>query len=101
MVRVQGQDPYERLDGVVKEVAEKYGFTVYTDGWARKTYNVYHTSDNRRKETVAQLESLAVTSGEVVCFSDRAVAFCQEIGERLESDFGVEEATVERRNSPT
>lgn len=102
MVRIQGQtnDP-ERFDGIVAEACRKHGFRLDVEGWTRKTFDVYAgQARNRDSLLVARIESIATTSGEIRVFDDRALPFAQEVGEALEREFGVREATILREPPP-
>ncbi len=100
MVRISGQDKYQTLDNMIREIAVKHGFEVYCDGWARKTYEIYAPIETRRKLLVARIESLAVSSGRIEYFDDRALEMCQELGERFETEFEIPEAVLEKKTSP-
>lgn len=102
MVKIQGQstDP-ERLDGIVAEACKKHGFRLDVDGWTRKTFDVYvGLARNRDSKLVARIESFATSNGEIRLYDDRALAFAQELGEALEREFGVKEATIVRDRPP-
>ena len=97
MVKIQGPDEYEKLDGVMRSLAEKHGFHLDTIGWTRKTYDFY-TPDVRQgpHRLLARVESFATTNGEIRIFDDAALAFAEELGGILEQDFEVTEAVVIR-----
>ena len=41
MVSFKEPNEYEKLDQIIRETLEKYEFTLYVDGWSRKTYKIY------------------------------------------------------------
>jgi hypothetical protein len=96
MVKIQGSstDP-DRLDRMLEAASKKHGFRLDIEGWTRKTFDVYAgQARNRDNALVARVESIATTTGEIRVFDDRALAFAQEVGEALEREFGVREATI-------
>ena len=97
MVKIQGPDEYEKLDEVMRSLAEKHGFHLDTIGWTRKTYDFY-TPDIRQgpHRLLARVESFATTNGEIRIFDDAALGFAEELGGILEKDFGIAEAVVVR-----
>jgi len=102
MVRIQGQssDP-DRLDALVAAACKRHGFRLDVEGWTRKTFDVYvGQARNRDSKLVARIESIAATNGEIRVYDDRALAFAQELGEALERELGVREATIVREDPP-
>jgi hypothetical protein len=68
MVRVirQEQSEYERLDGLIAQLAKKHGFKLDRTGWSRKTYDLFlHDRAADRSLLVARVETLATVNGEV------------------------------------
>lgn len=102
MVKIQGPSDYERLDALVRRLAQAYGLHLDVTGWTRKTYDLYTaTVHGKPGELLARVESFATTSGEIVVFDDRAMDFAAELGGELEKEFGLKEATVARRPRPS
>lgn len=102
MVKIQGptSDP-DRLDRLLADACKKHGFRLDVEGWTRKTYDVYAgQARNRDSVLVARVESIATTNGEIRVFDDRALPLAQELGEALEREFGVKEATIVRDKLP-
>lgn len=102
MVKIQGSstDP-DRLDRMLEAVCKQHGFRLDVEGWTRKTFDVYAgQARNRDSVLVARIESIATTTGEIRVFDDRALAFAQSVGEALERDFGVREATIVKDRLP-
>lgn len=102
MVKIQGSstDP-DRLDRLIAEACKKHGFRLDVEGWTRKTFDVYAgQARNRDSALVARIESIAATNGEILVFDDRALQFAQEVGEALEREFGVREATIVKGRPP-
>lgn len=98
MVRIEGPDEYDRLDGLVRRLAESHGLRLDVVGWTRKTYDLYApTVHGKPGPLLARVESFATTNGEVVVFDDRAVAFATELAGELEREFAIAEAAVVRR----
>ncbi len=102
MVKIQGSTPdSERLDRLLADACKKHGFRLDIEGWTRKTFDIYAgQARNRDNALVARVESLATTNGEIRVYDDRALPLAQEIGEALEREFGVKEATILRDRLP-
>ncbi len=102
MVKVREQEDNERLDGIVRAVCEQHSLILYVEGWARKTFDVFLAEDRqgREKELIARVESLVTTSGQIYYFDDKALAFCQDLGEALEKEFDFGEAELVKRPLP-
>ena len=101
MVRIQGLDEYDRLDALVRDAVARHELQLDVTGWTRKTYDVYTpTVRSTPGELLARIESFATTSGEVVIFDDRALAFATAVAEALEQEFGIAEASVVKRPRP-
>ena len=100
MVTIKPSDNYETLDQLIHSLCKKYGFTVYVDGWARKSYRIFEVDkSSRRQLLLASVESLAVQSGTIAYYDDLALPFCHELGEALETAFGIAEATLEKKQA--
>ena len=99
MVKIQGPSDYDKLDELVRSLAEKHSFRLDTVGWTRKTYDLY-TPDMREgpHRLLARVESIATTNGEIRVFDDSALGFAEDLGTALEKDFGVTEAVVIRQS---
>jgi len=102
MVRMQESTPEERLQQVLQETCDKYeGFTLYVQGWTRKTFDVYYKPKRLESgEHMVRVESLATTNGEVRYFADRARDLAVDVAERIEQEFGLSEAVVRRERAP-
>lgn len=99
MVKIEGpSSDYDRLDELVRGLAEKHGLRLDIVGWSRKTYDLY-TPDVREgpRRLLARVESFATTNGEIRVFEDTALKFAEDLGAALEKDFGVAEAVVIRQ----
>ena len=101
MVRVKGYSEFEKLESTIAEISSKHKLKMYTTGWTRKTYDIFKEDKRQSKaEHMARIESLAMVNGEIRFFDDRAQDFVQELGEALESVFGLEEAVIIREKPP-
>ena len=66
-----------------------------------KTYDIFEENRKlKRSEHLVRIESLAVKTGEIRYFEDKAEGFAKRLGEELESAFDVEEAILIRENKP-
>lgn len=102
MVKIQGPTEYERLDALVRRVADAHALHLDVTGWTRKTYDLYTPTDHGQPgDLLARVETFATTNGEIVVFDDRAMEFAAALGAELESEFGIAEATVVRRPRPS
>lgn len=101
MVKMQESSDSDKLESVLKELCDAFGYRLYVEGWTRKTYDVF-TKETRsvKAEHLARLESLATTSGEIRCFDDRALDFAKKVGDRLEGLFGIDDAVIIRSRRP-
>ena len=98
MVKIQGPSDYERLDGLVRELAAEHELRLDVTGWTRKTYDVYApTVKGRPGDLLVRVESFATTNGEVVVFDDRGMPLAEALAHALEREFGVSEASILRR----
>ena len=102
MVKVQGKSDYDKLDELVRSIAEKHELKLIETGWTRKTYDVYRPKDRSesRIEILARVESFATTNGEIAIFDQSAMPFAQDLGEALEREFEIAEATIVERPGP-
>jgi hypothetical protein len=101
MVKVRGEDEFEKLDRLIREACTRHGFQFYANGWSRKTYDVFLQQERMAKrEHLARIESLAVANGELRIYDDRAQAFAMDLGTALEKEFGLKEAVIIREKSP-
>jgi hypothetical protein len=102
MVKIQQTPGPERMDELLRQLCDKYGFALFVEGRARKTYDVFLDQGRGAKKThLARVESLAATNGEIRFFDDRAGDFVQEFAETLEKELDVGEATLIREKPPT
>ncbi len=102
MVRIQGSSDDTILDAQIRELVDKHGFFLDVTGWTRKTYTVYRSSGKGGPgQPLAQIESFATTSGEIMIFDDEALPFAEELGAALEKQLGVKEAVVLRQPPPS
>ncbi len=99
MVKIEGPPEYDKLEQLMRNLAEKHGFRLDTIGWTRKTYDFY-TPDVREgpHRLLARVESIATTNGEIRIFDDSALPFAEDLGPALERDFSVTEAVVIRQS---
>lgn len=101
MVRLRGISDFEKLETMITELSKKHDLKVYVTGWTRKTYDIYKEKKKLSKaEHMARVESLAVDSGEIRFFDDRAKHFVEELAEVMENTFELEEAVVIREKRP-
>jgi len=101
MVKVRGEDEFERLDRLISAACERHGLRFYANGWTRKTYDIFlEAARLGKREHMARVESLAVANGEVRVYDDRAHAFAMELARSLETEFKLPEAVVIREKSP-
>jgi hypothetical protein len=96
MVRIQGPtSDYDRLDALVRQIAETRGLHLDVTGWTRRTYDLYSDGGRLGKRVLlVRIESFATTSGEIRVFDDAGLPIAEELGGRLERDFGIAEAVV-------
>jgi hypothetical protein len=101
MVKHKDNSEYDKLDELLRTLCDKHGYKLYVNGWTRKTYDVFiEDASQGSSNHVARIESFATTNGEIHFFDDRVTDFVTELGEQLESVFGVAEATVLRCAQP-
>ncbi|MFT5126966.1 MAG: hypothetical protein ACI8W8_000564 [Rhodothermales bacterium] len=101
MVKLKDNSEYDKLDQLLHELCDKYSYKLYVNGWTRKTYDVFIEDGSLGKSNhVARIESFATTNGEIHFFDERVTDFVTELGEQLESVFGVTEATLLRCAQP-
>lgn len=101
MVKMREAEPEARLEALLRRLCEAHGFTLFIEGWTRKTYDVYYREGRLgHNEHMARLETLVIHNGEVHFFDDRAETFAQELGTALEEEFGIEEAVLVRDRAP-
>ena len=101
MVKHQDEDIYERLEDLVKAVAAEHELYVDITGWTRKTFDVYKSRENRGRDLIARVESLAAHNGIIEYYDDSAKAFALALAEKLETEFEtVNEATLVRKDEP-
>ena len=97
MVRTARQESdNEKLDRIISELSDKFGYEVFRTGWARTTWDV-RKRDPETRETalMAVVESFASTNGEICVCAEEAMSFVTELGKRLEESFeGVKEAVI-------
>ena len=102
MVRIQGSSDDTILDAQIRELVDKHGFFLDVTGWTRKTYTVYRSSGKGGPgQPLAQIESFATTSGEIVIFDEAALPFAEDLGGVLEKQLGIKEAVVVQRPPPS
>lgn len=101
MVKLKENDEYDKLDGLLRGLCDKYGYKLYVNGWTRKTYDVFIEEDGIGKSNhVARVESFVTTNGEIHFFDARATEFVTELGGEIETVFGVAEAMLLRCAQP-
>jgi hypothetical protein len=102
MVKLQGKSDYDRLDEFVRAIATKHQQKHNEPGWTRNTYEIYRPRDRKESliEVIARVESFATTNGEISIFNQSALPFAQDLGEVLEREFGIAEATIVERSGP-
>lgn len=101
MVKIKDNSEYDKLDELLRNLCDKYGYKLYVNGWTRKTYDVF--IEDRMAGTsnhIARIESLATSTGEIHFFEDDAAEFVTEVGEQLEATFDITEATILRTAQP-
>lgn len=98
MVRIQ--DPlseYDRLERLVREVADEHRADLDVNGWTRKTYDFYSDAGrHERRRLLLRVESFATTNGEVTVFDDDGMPIAERLAARLEQEFDLEEAVIVR-----
>ena len=95
MIKNKNKSEFDRLEALIKELCQKYHFTLMIDGWTRKTFDIFQMGERLGKtKRMARVESLAVSNGEIHYFDEEAYDFACELGHRLEKDFGIEEAVL-------
>lgn len=101
MVKVRGEDEFEKLDRLVREACARHHFQYYASGWSRKTYDIWiEQSHLSKREHLARIESLAAANGEIRLYDERAKDFAMDLAGLLEKEFALAEAVIIREKSP-
>jgi len=97
MVRTAKQESdNEKLDRLINELSESFGYEVFKAGWARTTWEIRKRDPETRKLILMVLvESFATTSGEIHIYDKEAIPFVEALGKLLEENFQtVHEAVI-------